>query len=486
MDNFPKPFNEDYELLGVLGKGGMGSHVYKARQIKLDRIVALKVLDRNGDSEAEKRFYSEAQAMRELNHQNLVTVYDFGVQGDKIFIAMTFIDGESLSEIIKKEKILPVKIATYIALQIAKGLEYAHERKIIHRDIKPSNIMIKKNWDVCIIDFGISLAGESKRLTSTGMTMGTPEYMSPEQCQNRNLTLQSDIYNLGILFYEMLSGDPPFTSGAALAILNKHLHEKPASLRKKNSKVPLELEEIINKCLEKKMENRYANFSEFAEDIKMLDTDAKTQTTKKTLINRLSKHEQIILMILCVLPILSIALMILLTFKFKNAPEAMPAMSYLIPKSYNIENNVNQGDSSVNLVFDGDPKTAWIISKDLALRANNRKLATINFPKPTLVTNIGFAIGDQKNWDSFQKYNKPKDILIYYTNPTVPGNPASEVSGSRTVSLENKLGVQYPGNWVPIEVNMLTFELRSMQNSNSPADFAISEIRIIGVEVGVP
>ncbi|MDR3002456.1 MAG: serine/threonine protein kinase [Fibromonadaceae bacterium] len=484
MDNFPRPFNDDYELLGVLGKGGMGSHVYKARQIKLDRIVALKVLDRDGDSEAEKRFYSEAQSMRELNHQNLVTVYDFGVQGDKIFIAMTFVDGESLSEIIKREKILPVKTATYVALQIAKGLEYAHDRKIIHRDIKPSNIMIKKNWDVCIIDFGISITGESKRLTSTGMTMGTPEYMSPEQCQNRNLTLQSDIYNLGILFYEMLSGDPPFTSGAALAILNKHLHEKPASLRKKNSKVPLELERIIDKCLEKKMENRYANFSEFAEDIKELDSDPKHKDTKKTLIKRLSKLEQIIFLILCVLPILSIVLMILLTFKIKNVPEAAPALGYLIPKSSNIENNIIQGDSLVHLIFDGDPKTAWIIPKDLALRANNRKLVTINFPKPALITNIGIAIGDQSSWDNFQKYNKSKEILIYYTNPTVSGNPASEVSGSRTVSLENKLGVQYPSSWVPIEVNMLTFELRSMQNPNNPADFAISEIRIIGVEVG--
>jgi len=122
---FPRPFNADYELLGLLGKGGMGS-VYKARQIKLNRTVALKVLHVEGDSEeeqeAEKRFYSEAQAMKELNHQNLATVYDFGKQDDKIFIAMTFVEGESLSDILKREKILPVKNASYIAWQIAKRL----------------------------------------------------------------------------------------------------------------------------------------------------------------------------------------------------------------------------------------------------------------------------------------------------------------------------------------------------------------------------
>jgi serine/threonine protein kinase len=229
---FPRPFNTDYELLGVLGKGGMGS-VYKARQVKLNRLVALKVLHIEGDSEeekeAEKRFYSEAQAMKELNHQNLATVYDFGKQDDKIFIAMTFVEGEALSDIIKREKNLPVKNAMYIAWQIARGLEYAHERGIIHRDIKPSNIMIMKNNAVCIIDFGISITTDSQRLTNPGMTMGTPEYMSPEQCQNRNVTLQSDIYSFGIVFYEMLSGDPPFVGGASLSILNRHLHERPKS-----------------------------------------------------------------------------------------------------------------------------------------------------------------------------------------------------------------------------------------------------------------
>jgi serine/threonine protein kinase len=479
-ETFPKFFNADYELLDLLGKGGMGSHVYKARQIKLDRKVALKVLDTMGDGEAEKRFYSEAQAMKELNHQNLVTVFDYGTQDDKLFIAMTFIDGESLADVIKREKILPVKNAIYIAWQIAKGLEFAHERGIVHRDIKPSNIMIMKSNEVCIIDFGISITTGSQRLTSTGMTMGTPEYMSPEQCRNKNVTLQSDIYNLGIVFYEMLAGDPPFTGGASLAILNKHLNEKPESLRKKNQKVPVALEKIIGKCLEKKMELRYANFSGFMEDLKILfSNDAHSTGTQKNIIERLSISERIIFLILCVLPILLILMILLLTFK--SAPESSPSIGYLNPnKSWTIQ-SVHSEVSTAPL-FDMDLNTAWIIPKNSAQKANSGILMTIKFAKPTLISNLGFAIGNQNDWDDFQKYSKPKDIWVRYANSAVKEYKVNEQSSIRKISLEDKLGVQYAA-WIPVEVTELMFELKSVQNDSKSDDLAISEIRLFGMEL---
>jgi serine/threonine protein kinase len=479
-ETFPRLFNADYELLGLLGKGGMGSHVYKARQIKLDRKVALKVLDTMGDSEAEKRFYSEAQAMKELNHQNLVTVFDYGMQDDKLFIAMTFLDGESLADVIKREKTLPVKNAIYIAFQIAKGLEYAHERGIVHRDIKPSNIMIMKNNEVCIIDFGISITTGSQRLTSTGMTMGTPEYMSPEQCRNVNVTLQSDIYNLGIVFYEMLAGDPPFTGGASLAILNKHLHEKPESLRKKNHKVPEALEKIVDKCLEKKMDMRYASFSEFMEDLKiLLSGDAQNTAPKKNIVEKLSVPERIVFLILCILPILLILLILLLTFK--SAPESSPSIGYLNPnKSWTIQSV--QPEISTAPLFDMALNTAWIVSKNSAQRANSGILITIKFAKPVLVNNLGIAIGNQSDWDSFQKYSKPKDIWIRYANSTVREYKVNEQSSVRKISLEDKLGVQYVA-WVPVEVTELMFELKSVQNDNKADDLAISEIRLFGMEL---
>jgi serine/threonine protein kinase len=482
-ETFPRTFNADYELLGLLGKGGMGSNVYKARQIKLNRIVALKVLDTMDDGEAEKRFYSEAQAMKELNHQNLATVFDFGTQDGKIFIAMTFVNGESLADVIKREKILPIKNAVYIAWQIAKGLEFAHERGIIHRDIKPSNIMLKNNNEVCIIDFGISITSESQRLTSTGMTMGTPEYMSPEQCRNKNVTQQSDIYNLGIVFYEMLSGDPPFTGGASLAILNKQLHEKPEPLRKKNPKIPVALEKIISKCLEKKMDSRYANFSEFIDDLKSFlsgaSSGAQNAIQKKTLIGKLTVPERIIFSILCVLPILLFLLVLLLAFK--SVPENPPSIGYLNPtESWTIQNVYP--DIPVAPLFDKDLNTAWIIPKNTALRANNGILITIKFMNPTLISNLGFAIGNQSDWDNFQKYSKPKNIWIRYANSTVKEYKVSEQSFMQKFSLEDKLGVQYVA-WEPVEVTELMFELRSVQNDTKTDDFAISEIRLFGMEI---
>jgi serine/threonine protein kinase len=479
-ETFQKPFNADYEILGLLGKGGMGSNVYKARQVKLDRIVALKVLDSMGDSEAEQRFYSEAKAMKELNHQNLATVFDFGTHEDKIFIAMTFIDGQSLADKIKKEKILSVKNAIFIAQEIAKGLEYAHKRGVVHRDIKPSNIMMMANGEPCVIDFGISLTSGSQRLTSTGMTMGTPEYMSPEQCHNKNVTLQSDIYSLGIVFYEMLSGDPPFM-GAQLQVMNKHLHEKPVSLRKKNTNVPDYLEKIIEKCLEKKIDNRYANFSGFIEDLNMAGNEVQGTAKKNTVfVSRLSKTERAIFSILCILITLLVLLIPLLAFK--SPPKSPPSINYLTPaKSWVIQNV--QPEIPIAPLFDGDLSSAWTIPKNSALKANSGILITIRFPKPTLISNLGIAVGDQSNWDNFQKYNKPKDIWIRYANSSYSAkeNNVNEQSSIKKITLEDKLGVQYV-SWVPVEVTELMFEMKSMMNDSKPEDLAISEIRIFGIE----
>jgi len=418
--------------------------------------------------------------MKALNHQNLATVYDFGRQGEEIFIAMTFVEGESLSDILKKEKKLPVKNATYIAWQIARGLEYAHARGVIHRDIKPSNIMIMKGDEVCIIDFGISLSTDSQRLTNPGLTMGTPEYMSPEQCQNKNVTLQSDIYSFGIVFYEMLTGDPPFLGGAPIAILNKQLHEAPKSLRKKNDEVSEELEDIIFKCLEKKTDERYKRFAFVIEDLKTIMNGPTTQEAPKPLMGRLSKAERVIFLILCiVLPLLLVMMILLLSFK--KTPENLPAINCLKPNQSWLLQSI-PAETSVNTLFDGDLGTAWTVQKNSALRANSGILVTIKFAKPVFISNLGLAIGDQSDWDNFQKYNKPKDIWIHYANSTVKEHKVNEQSSVRKISLEDRLGVQYVP-WVPVEVTSLMFELKTMQNDSKNDDLAISEIRIFGMEL---
>lgn len=185
---FPRPFNENYDLLGTLGKGGMGS-VYKALDKKLKREVAFKVLNSTSDTEAIKRFYLEAQAMKEMDHQNVVHVFDFGEYRNQLFISMTYVKGISLSDVLEKKSKLSFDAIEVIIKQIARGLLYAHTKNIVHRDVKPSNIMITHDNRVYIMDFGISYIQEMEKehLTKTGMTMGTPEYMSPEQAMATKL-----------------------------------------------------------------------------------------------------------------------------------------------------------------------------------------------------------------------------------------------------------------------------------------------------------
>jgi serine/threonine protein kinase len=210
-NEFPRKFNEEFDIVGILGRGGMG-YVYKAVQKKLNREVALKVLDITGDEESARRFQMEAEAMKELDHHNLVKVFDFGRRGQQLFIAMTYVKGTTLSALLRQRRYLEFDEAVLIGKQIAGGLLYAHEKGIVHRDIKPSNIMLTTSDDrAYIIDFGISHILDSERLTKTGSAMGTPEYMSPEQCQGGSITRQTDIYSLGVILYEMTCGDPPFT-----------------------------------------------------------------------------------------------------------------------------------------------------------------------------------------------------------------------------------------------------------------------------------
>jgi len=471
---FPRPFNSDYELIGLLGKGGMGSNVYKARQIRLDRSVALKVLDSIGDEEAEKRFISEAKAMKSFNHQNLASIIDYGTNEDKMFIAMTYIDGESLADVIKREKILDTKKAMYIAWQIARGLEHAHKLGVVHRDIKPSNIMMMDNKanEICIIDFGISIAAGSQRVTQAGMTMGTPEYMSPEQCQNRNVTKQSDIYSLGILLYEMLSGDPPFMpngtgAAASMAVLNQHMHDKPPSLRKKNSDVSLDLEKIIDKCLEKKTIDRYENLTEFIKDIKVVMNNSVKVEGPKTLVGRLSQSERIMFLLLFVLIALSLFVSLIL---YTSIPKIPPSINALTPtKSWSIINEVKAGESTDSLLFDKDYNTTWNITRKSALTGNEGKLITIKFRKPVFISYLGFAPGDQKA-------SKPKDVWVRW----VYKNAKSEHSDYQKFSLADAITPQYVP-WVPMEVDELTFIVKSVHNATEDI-FSMSEIMLFGLE----
>jgi serine/threonine protein kinase len=257
-----------YAMLEHLGKGGMGD-VYKALQIGLDRIVALKILPsilaRN--TEFSERFFTEAYAISRLQHQNIVTIYDYGDEAGQKYIAMQYVQGTTLSKIIKESKKLEYERIVAITKQICRGLKYAHQNEIVHRDIKSGNIMIEPGDKVYIADFGIAKVVDAPSITTTGMAMGTPEYMAPEQCEGGQVDGQSDIYGLGIIIYEMVTGRPPFLADTPLAVAYKQVHDTPPLLSKKCPDVPRRLELIVAKCLKKSKTERYRNADELLQDL---------------------------------------------------------------------------------------------------------------------------------------------------------------------------------------------------------------------------
>lgn len=257
-----------YLILEHLGKGGMGD-VYKAMQAGLERTVALKILPAllARSQEFSERFFTEAFAISRLQHQNIVTIYDYGEENGQKFIAMQFINGTTLSRIIHNEKRLDFPRIIAIAKQIGRGLKYAHSNEIVHRDIKSGNIMVEPGDKIYISDFGIAKVIDAPSITTTGMAMGTPEYMAPEQCEGGVVDGQSDIYGLGCILYEMVTGKPPFLADTPLAVAYKQVHEIPQLLSKRVPEVPPRLELIVAKCLKKAKEDRYRTADELLKDL---------------------------------------------------------------------------------------------------------------------------------------------------------------------------------------------------------------------------
>lgn len=256
-----------YEIFSELGKGAMGM-VYRARDVRLGRLVALKTMLEGVDRDEEliKRFNIEAQAAAQLNHENIITIYDLGEDGDIYYIAMEFLEGEDLKTVLQKKKLtLPEKLN--IILQICSGLEYAHKMGVVHRDVKPANVMVLGTGKIKLMDFGIAHMASSD-MTRTGMIIGTPDYMSPEQVMGKKIDNRSDIFSVGVIFYEMMSGKKPFTSDSVTSILYKIAHEPIPSFDELGVEVPLEIETIINKAAEKEPEKRYQAMAEMIKDLK--------------------------------------------------------------------------------------------------------------------------------------------------------------------------------------------------------------------------
>jgi len=272
-----------YKILEKLGEGGMGV-VYKAEDTKLDRFVALKFLPPHLSQaeEEKKRFIHEAKAASGLQHNNICTIHEINeTEDNQMYIVMECYEGESLKEKIERGP-LPVDEALDIVIQIARGLEKAHAKEIVHRDIKPANILITEDGVVKIVDFGLAKLAGRTVLTKEGTTLGTVNYMSPEQTEGADVDHRADIWALGVMFYEMLTGEKPFKGDYELAVIYSILNEEPEPLQKHNPTIPEELDTIVHKTLAKKPAERYTSIKNFLKDLIAVTGDQKPSTIWST------------------------------------------------------------------------------------------------------------------------------------------------------------------------------------------------------------
>ena len=262
--------NDRYEIIKTIGEGGM-ANVYLANDTILDRKVAIKVLrgDLSNDEKFIRRFQREALSVSNLSHPNIVEVYDVGEEDGQYYIVMEYIEGKTLKQLLKKRETLTLPEVIDIMLQLTDGLAHAHESYIIHRDIKPQNIMILDNGLVKITDFGIAMALNATQLTQTNSVMGSVHYLPPEQANGKSATVKSDIYSLGILMYELITGSVPFKGDNAVEIALKHMKEKIPSIKKQNPTIPQSVENIVIKATAKNPRNRYDSVKEMHDDLEV-------------------------------------------------------------------------------------------------------------------------------------------------------------------------------------------------------------------------
>ncbi len=266
-----------YEIIEELGKGGMGS-VYKAFDQKLQEVVALKIIrpELGFNASAVERFKTELKNARKIAHRHVCRLYDLGEAGLVQFISMEYVEGEDLKKFIRRAGPIGAGRAIAIARQVAEGLAEAHRMGVIHRDLKPQNIMVDLEGRARIMDFGLSRFLESEGLTGTGVMLGTPEYMSPEQVELREVDARSDLYAMGIILFEMVTGKVPFEGQTPLAVAIKHKSETPPDARDTNPLVPEPLVRIIYHCLEKDPARRYQSADELASALSDLEKDLPT------------------------------------------------------------------------------------------------------------------------------------------------------------------------------------------------------------------
>ncbi|TET73040.1 MAG: serine/threonine protein kinase [Candidatus Aminicenantes bacterium] len=261
-----------YQIIEELGKGGMGK-VYKAHDTEIKEKVALKLIkpEISADKRTIERFQNELKFARKISHRNVCRMYDLNKEKGSYYITMEYVSGEDLKSFIRRVGQLPAGKAISIAKQVCEGLTEAHRIGVIHRDLKPSNIMIDKEGDARIMDFGIARSLKAKGITGAGVMIGTPEYMSPEQVEGKEADQRADIYSLGVILYEMVTGRVPFEGDTPFTIGVKHKSEIPEDPKNLNTQIPDDLSRMILRCMEKDREERYQTAEELISEFSKIE-----------------------------------------------------------------------------------------------------------------------------------------------------------------------------------------------------------------------
>ena len=265
-------FADRYEIIEELGKGGMG-RVYRVEDTKVKEEIALKLIKPEIASNKKiiERFKNELKITRKIRHKNVCGMFDLGEEKNLHYITMEYISGQDLKGLIRQTGQLTIGKTISIAKQICEGLAEVHSLGVVHRDLKPNNIMIDRGGNAKIMDFGIARAVKSKSITGSGITIGTPEYMSPEQVEGKDVDQRSDIYSLGIILYKMLTDRVPFEGDSAITVGVKQKTETPKDPKDFYERIPDDFNQLILKCLEKERENRYQSAGEVRSELENIE-----------------------------------------------------------------------------------------------------------------------------------------------------------------------------------------------------------------------
>jgi serine/threonine protein kinase/dienelactone hydrolase len=432
---------DKYKIIDVVGKGGMGI-VYKAEDIKLKRNVALKFLppELTKDKEAKDRFVIEAQAAAALSHPNICTIHEIDEEEGKSFIAMEYVEGQSLRHKIDRGPI-GIESAVDIAIQVAEGMEQAHKKGIVHRDIKSANIMVADSGQAKIMDFGLAKVKGGTLLTREGTTLGTVAYMSPEQARGEDVDQRSDIWSLGIVLYEMLSGQLPFMGDREASILYSVVHEEAKPVAAWNPGIPTELQKIVERALKKKPEDRYPSAMHLQKDLQKYKDNLKAEELGTfSFRSFLRKIQKPIVAIPTVLIIASISFISISFFRQKEKirwakEEALPQVEQLVQndwpnlfQAYELSQKVEKiipddenllklmSECSLNISIDSDPPGAAVSMKEYTKPDSDWIFLGI-----TPIENIRLAVGHFR-W----KMEKEGYETVYAVSPSFVYDPKAK------------------------------------------------------------